>query len=107
MYSKQIQIAGVRSDSEGLLAQAVKVQEHAPLCDDCLRRRGLSEKSGIDDQFICHSSSSGSSLLRSPIHDYVDLCATSFGGGEHGGRAVRSEEHTCELQSRVDLVCRL
>src|SRR5438105_6131070 len=24
-----------------------------------------------------------------------------------GGRAVRSEEHTSELQSRVDLVCRL
>src|SRR2546421_2266187 len=27
--------------------------------------------------------------------------------GVHGGGAIRSEEHTSELQSRSDLVCRL
>src|SRR6266536_6189410 len=29
------------------------------------------------------------------------------GGSDHGGLDGRSEEHTSELQSRVDLVCRL
>src|SRR5206468_11261131 len=29
------------------------------------------------------------------------------GGARRGGRAPRSEEHTSELQSRSDLVCRL
>src|SRR5438105_11432033 len=29
------------------------------------------------------------------------------GGGERRAAAIRSEEHTSELQSRVDLVCRL
>src|SRR5699024_12785864 len=33
-----------------------------------------------------------------------DLGHTPFG---HSGEAVRSEEHTSELQSRFDLVCRL
>src|SRR5690606_41423678 len=33
---------------------------------------------------------------------------TNFSGGEHlAGKIVRSEEHTSELQSRENLVCRL
>src|SRR5690606_39876503 len=35
----------------------------------------------------------------------VDVDLT--GGGVSGGREVRSEEHTSELQSRENLVCRL
>src|SRR5687768_17799524 len=33
--------------------------------------------------------------------------AVVLGGPDHGDRAVRSEEHTSELQSRLHLVCRL
>src|SRR3954469_11935676 len=48
------------------------------------------------------------------LHDALPICTHRFvrrpgrpraGGGE--GRAARSEEHTSELQSRRDLVCRL
>src|SRR3982751_7106917 len=35
-----------------------------------------------------------------------DGCCAGEDGAHHGGR-VRSEEHTSELQSRSDLVCRL
>src|SRR5207249_11233491 len=34
-------------------------------------------------------------------------CATRSAAGPAGRRAGRSEEHTSELQSRFDLVCRL
>src|SRR5207247_5357020 len=37
-----------------------------------------------------------------PFAQYVDLVA-----GAPSTRSTRSEEHTSELQSRVDLVCRL
>src|SRR5207302_11363644 len=40
----------------------------------------------------------------SPCSPHV-FCARSFGAGQ--GRAGRSEEHTSELQSRENLVCRL
>src|ERR1039457_6079914 len=33
--------------------------------------------------------------------------AKSWGGGGHGSRIIRSEEHTSELQSPCNLVCRL
>src|SRR5206468_11393172 len=45
----------------------------------------------------------------STFHDDVD-CSTPFDGGGDGLAApapLRSEEHTSELQSRSDLVCRL
>src|SRR2546422_1225199 len=34
-------------------------------------------------------------------------CPSGAHGGARGARAVRSEEHTSELQSRLHLVCRL
>src|SRR5207247_5423993 len=37
----------------------------------------------------------------------VDACAGNAPRGEHFVLVARSEEHTSELQSRVDLVCRL
>src|SRR2546428_10276823 len=43
--------------------------------------------------------------------DTVDPCPGDGGGsgpvGRNGGTTERSEEHTSELQSRSDLVCRL
>src|SRR5438105_11551542 len=52
-------------------------------------------------------------LFRSPFQgegcDEAQGHAQDDGGGRRGaaGPAVRSEEHTSELQSRVDIVCRL
>src|SRR5438105_7752523 len=53
------------------------------------------------------------------LHDALPICAGGVAGGAHRalrgalpvtaarGADLRSEEHTSELQSRVDLVCRL
>src|SRR5438105_15545126 len=53
------------------------------------------------------------------LHDALPISTSSLGAGSHVLRAAykgdvnhapsvsRSEEHTSELQSRVDLVCRL
>src|SRR5206468_3768978 len=50
------------------------------------------------------------SLRRHAFHnlfyDFPGLCFL-LRGGQHGLPAMRSEEHTSELQSRSDLVCRL
>src|SRR5207247_6852661 len=42
-------------------------------------------------------------------HEILEECIRAGGSvtGEHGIGVERSEEHTSELQSRVDLVCRL
>src|SRR5438105_9964335 len=43
-----------------------------------------------------------------PVHrDGLDGGPGARSAGEEHGRCSRSEEHTSELQSRVDLVCRL
>src|SRR2546430_7490795 len=50
---------------------------------------------------------------RSPAHDAVGLPRSGGGGAEnrppraHRGGRLRSEEHTSELQSQSNLVCRL
>src|SRR6266536_4554134 len=44
------------------------------------------------------------------LHDALPISPPAWPPGHHHGRArrgERSEEHTSELQSRVDLVCRL
>src|SRR6266704_2043363 len=56
-------------------------------------------------------------LYTLPLHDALPICpapaaasgARSRAGGRRrdGGRRARSEEHTSELQSRFELVCRL
>src|SRR5260221_8869820 len=37
----------------------------------------------------------------------IDQCLPAFTGQENRGATRRSEEHTCELQSLTNLVCRL
>src|SRR5450432_331448 len=51
----------------------------------------------------------GHSLLRGVdgARDCVDEVGAETGGGREILRPTRSEEHTSELQSRSDLVCRL
>src|SRR2546421_9311547 len=57
----------------------------------------------------------GSKSLRSNLwycdgscyHPHLHLLATSGGYDDQGEHWERSEEHTSELQSRSDLVCRL
>src|SRR5207247_11290835 len=44
---------------------------------------------------------------RSSIHRWRSLSNSGMKNVAASGRALRSEEHTSELQSRVDLVCRL
>src|SRR5438034_4609504 len=55
-------------------------------------------------------------LFRSPSRtaEVISICRLEWGvavgwltGGEEGRAATRSEEHTSELQSHSDLVCRL
>src|SRR5438874_7822910 len=41
------------------------------------------------------------------LHQWMAFVVAGFFGGLAGGTFVRSEEHTSELQSRRDLVCRL
>src|SRR2546428_8024926 len=46
--------------------------------------------------------------IRSGLRGYRRLPATLLPASHvHGGAAARSEEHTSELQSRSDIVCRL
>src|SRR5438105_6182196 len=42
-----------------------------------------------------------------PVHECVVPAPEVVGDGDAAAKADRSEEHTSELQSRVDLVCRL
>src|SRR2546426_5698618 len=42
-----------------------------------------------------------------PVHHETDLVPLTRGLHEAGGRGIRSEEHTSELQSPCNLVCRL
>src|SRR5476649_2194034 len=46
-------------------------------------------------------------LFRSPAHPRPELAARGCRGRRRRGRRDRSEEHTSELQSHSDLVCRL
>src|SRR5207249_9950212 len=45
---------------------------------------------------------SESGFVSLAVHRGARICAAG-----HGGQVLRSEEHTSELQSRFDLVCRL
>src|SRR2546428_10189565 len=60
-----------------------------------LKGAGLTPFSRDDD---------GRAVLRSCIREYLCGCRNA---GRRGRRRRRSEEHTSELQSRSDLVCRL
>src|SRR6266403_5871032 len=42
-----------------------------------------------------------------PIYGHLTSPSAPASSSPHGNRAPRSEEHTSELQSRRDLVCRL
>src|SRR5699024_12360130 len=65
--------------------------------------------------FLCASFLNAELANTLPTFSYViahmySLQSQNFGGsevGDRGKKAVRSEEHTSELQSRFDLVCRL
>src|SRR6266536_4444873 len=46
-------------------------------------------------------------LFRSPRADVAAAGEAEVASGAHDHHAGRSEEHTSELQSRVELVCRL
>src|SRR5215211_8475953 len=46
-------------------------------------------------------------LLATFIHTLMGAEADALCGAEYGQRSTRSEEHTSELQSHSDLVCRL
>src|SRR5438132_9619893 len=50
---------------------------------------------------------SGRNLRRSPLQQAEWSCWTTVVGIVPGGKRERSEEHTSELQSHSDLVCRL
>src|SRR3712207_7654739 len=52
-----------------------------------------------------HARAEGLALSDPP--DHVPLCRDAAAAGTERPRAVRSEEHTSELQSRQYLVCRL
>src|SRR5438874_3609276 len=58
---------------------------------------------------ICGSSSHSRSLCESTSQGRVKFLTAFQSGmyGSEGGQEFRSEEHTSELQSRRDLVCRL
>src|SRR5438046_6408832 len=60
--------------------------------------RGTNCRGGITYHFVC-----GATDYRRLCED----CERDFGGLEQLGPASRSEEHTSELQSLTNLVCRL
>src|SRR5688572_31504260 len=51
----------------------------------------------------------GENVPRAPVDGSLDLADSSghLGGGGHDVEGMRSEEHTSELQSQSNLVCRL
>src|SRR5206468_11009385 len=67
-----------------------RTAEHVPGCNMMFRKEALLAIGGFDPVFRTAG-------------DDVDLCWRLL---EKGG-VIRSEEHTSELQSRSDLVCRL
>src|SRR5699024_12549174 len=64
-------------------------------------------RSAHDDASIDHTSTFRTSHLHAPILPSETPNITGLHHPNHATKHVRSEEHTSELQSRFDLVCRL
>src|SRR5207249_11748982 len=62
------------------------------------RHRAVVVRPGAVCQAVARAGARGARLLRSRVEN---------DSGDRGRRPARSEEHTSELQSRFDLVCRL
>src|SRR5438105_835595 len=69
-------------------------------------RRPYGERSSFESSVrtVNPSATPGTGSSRTPLQD---LCGIITPSSLHFERHHRSEEHTSELQSRVDLVCRL
>src|SRR5207247_11330301 len=92
----------------------LSLHDALPIYSDLGHRRGTTSGADAAD----HSTSTIASCLPftrtrvlCPSLGYVKIAQLLCRGGLHLGtttiRRMRSEEHTSELQSRVDLVCRL
>src|SRR5690606_41759992 len=68
----------------------------------CFPAKKGSEK--LNKKLIEELSSTGVTSLKMILHD---CCCSKFNGGWLNPIRTRSEEHTSELQSRENLVCRL